>query len=188
MKKSVLLSVTIAGLLAGCGGDDRNVAAQQPYETVQEGSVAGVTTTIQGPGETLPPITGTNADTTTAFTLNPNAVPPAQSTMAAGAPSSSPGVPPYDPAPSYTPPPVQQAPRRETPSTPPPVRSAEREPAVTPPPATETTATTTPAEPERTDPPAETDTTVPQAEDDEPPPPPPTTTDTAAPPTTTDGR
>src|SRR5690349_12013829 len=78
MKSKLSSALMIAGMfLAACGGGGGGKARadQQAYETVQEGSAAGVTSTIQGPGETLPPITGTNADTTTAFALNPNAVP-----------------------------------------------------------------------------------------------------------------
>ena len=74
MKKSFLLSLASIALLVSCGGDRSEAAEQQAFETVQEGAVAGVTTSIGGPGESLPPITGTNADTTTAFTLDPKAV------------------------------------------------------------------------------------------------------------------
>src|SRR6185503_709579 len=86
MRTNKLIAVlTFAGFLAACGGSSAKRSQQQhEYEVVQEGSAAGVTSTIQGPGETLPPITGTNADTTTAFALNPNPVPPA-------APSPTPG-------------------------------------------------------------------------------------------------
>ena len=77
--KSIILAVLVLAT-AACGGRNsaRNAAQQQQYETVQEGSAVGVTSTIHGPGETLPPITDTNADTTTDFALDPNALPPAQ--------------------------------------------------------------------------------------------------------------
>lgn len=78
MKNKLMYPLIVAAFVA-CGGSDRSKTDQAAanYETVQEGSAAGVTSTIQGPGETVPPLTGTNADTTSAFTLNPNAVPPA---------------------------------------------------------------------------------------------------------------
>lgn len=72
--KTTLTLMTLAMLLGGCGGRDGQRASQQEqYPVVQEGSASGVTSTINGPGETLPPITGTNADTTTNFALNPTA-------------------------------------------------------------------------------------------------------------------
>src|SRR5688500_5529412 len=84
--KLIYPMVLVVFAAAGCGGRSsaRN-AAQQQYETVQEGSASGVTSTIQGPGETLPPITGTNADTTTAFALNPGVMPPAPALQPGGA-------------------------------------------------------------------------------------------------------
>jgi hypothetical protein len=90
-----MVLVLFAGACGGRGGA-QGAAAGQQYETVQEGSAAGVTSTIHGPGETLPPITGTNADTTTDFALNPN-VPPAG-------------------APAYTPPPASSMTQPYTPS------------------------------------------------------------------------
>jgi hypothetical protein len=90
--KLIYPAVLMVVFAVACGGDEgRNSASQAAYETVQEGSASGVTSTIHGPGETLPPITGTNADTTTAFTINPNAVPPAggaPATMAGTLPST----------------------------------------------------------------------------------------------------
>ena len=59
----LFLSMSALLLAAACGGNDGVARAdQQNYEIVQEGSANGVTSTIQGPGETLPPLTGTNAD------------------------------------------------------------------------------------------------------------------------------
>jgi hypothetical protein len=98
----------ISGLLlvlAACGRDGVRHGAQQQYETVQEGQAAGVTSTIQGPGETLPPMTATNADTTSAFTINPAlatgpATPPG--TLAGALPSrpyGGAGGPGYQPSP-----------------------------------------------------------------------------------------
>jgi hypothetical protein len=60
---------------ASCGRSGKMQRDQQQYDVVQEGSATGVTSTINAPGENPPPpmtsstITGTNVDTTTAFTL-----------------------------------------------------------------------------------------------------------------------
>jgi hypothetical protein len=172
-----MLSLTAVGLLAACGGDESNAVNQQAYETVQEGSVAGVTSTIQGPGEVVPALTNTSVDTTTAFALDPNVV--AQTPQQPGAfpPASSPS-PSFDPAPasSYRTPEPQPAPRDTQPArtaTQAP-REPEREP-VNPPPTS--TAAPEPREPEpepepQPEPPPTTTT------EEEPPPPPPTQTDT----------
>ena len=83
MKSKLIYPMVLAVSLAACGGRNGAKAAnQQSYETVQEGSAAGVTSTISGPGETLPPITGTNADTTTAFAMTPTVAPNATSASA----------------------------------------------------------------------------------------------------------
>lgn len=183
--RSLVLSLAALGLLAACGGGESSAANQQAYETVQEGSVAGVTSTIQGPGETLPPITNTNADTTTAFTLDPNAVPPVSPQTAGLPPATASGAAPsYDsaPAPTYRPPSSQPArepqpaPRAAT-QTP---REPEREP-VTPPQTS--TATPQPREPQPEPEPApepEPEEPAPPTTTNEepPPPPPPTQTDT----------
>lgn len=70
-RKSLILLVFA---LMACGRSNTMQRNQQPYDVVQEGSTQGVTSTINAPGETNPPvaeptITGTNVDTTTAFTL-----------------------------------------------------------------------------------------------------------------------
>ena len=89
MTNKVMCSLTFVVLGAvGCGGDDEARRGQTgAYEVVQEGAASGVTSTIQGPGETLPPVTATNVDTTTAFTIDPNAAasapPPVGGTLAA---------------------------------------------------------------------------------------------------------
>jgi hypothetical protein len=143
--RNKLIYPMVAVVLAACGGDgERSARSGQQYETVVEGSASGVTSTIAGPGETLPPITGTNADTTSAFTLSPNVVPqpvpgtggipaappyadaavapmtPMPNTSAA-APRTSAAVSQRQPERTYVPPPmtssarpVQQEPQRET--------------------------------------------------------------------------
>jgi hypothetical protein len=66
--------IPLAALLlavVSCGRDSAvKKSEQQQYDTVQEGAASGVASTIGGPGEAPPPMTGTNADTTTAFALN----------------------------------------------------------------------------------------------------------------------
>src|ERR1700680_1129887 len=87
--------ILLAVLLAACG--DRNSSVQkrqqQDYNVVPEGSATGVTSTINGPGDTTPPltsstITGTNVDTTTNFTL-PNTVTTATTTDQSGSIAST---------------------------------------------------------------------------------------------------
>ena len=113
---------------------------QQQYDVVQEGSAnGGVTSTINGPGETPPALTtstatGTNVDTTTAFTVPGTATattstaPPG--TIAGSLPDSSTGFPS-----GYTPRPKP----RPRPATPPPTTTATD--TATPPPPTDTTGT-----------------------------------------------
>jgi hypothetical protein len=74
MKTKLIFPLIFVGFWGvACGGDGaRRGNNQKAYETVAEGSAAGVTSTIHGPGEVLPPVTGTNADTTTAFSIDPN--------------------------------------------------------------------------------------------------------------------
>jgi hypothetical protein len=67
MNTKLMYGLLLVALSVSCGGRD-SARSQQQYETVEEGSAAGVTSTIHGPGETLPPITGTNADTTSGRT------------------------------------------------------------------------------------------------------------------------
>ena len=145
---SALLMVVMLAVACRRGSMTRN---QKNYETVEEGSANGVTSTIQGPGETLPPITNTSVDTTGAFTIDPNATVIATSS-----------APPYPtttyPTTTYQPtlPPTATPIRKEPP--PPTTTTAEPE-------KTETTETTEPAEE------AQTDTAATSTE--EPPPPPP---------------
>jgi hypothetical protein len=78
MKSKMAVLAAAALLVLGCRNNDKGMRrGDQNYDVVQEGSASGVTSTISGPGETPPPTasvpltgtTGTNADTTTAFTL-----------------------------------------------------------------------------------------------------------------------
>jgi hypothetical protein len=85
-KTSVFCSLAIALSLIACGGNDQvRKTDQAEYEVVQEGSAGGATSTGLTDGTSAPPMamTGTNADTTTAFNLptvsgapvDPNAAP-----------------------------------------------------------------------------------------------------------------
>jgi hypothetical protein len=183
MKSRLIYPIVVVVFAAACGGDgeDSKAVAGQQYETVQEGSAAGVTSSIAGPGETLPPITNTNADTTSAFALNPNVAPmspqpsgtvagtmppPSQPVYSGGSPAYIPPARTASPAPqrqTYVPPPMtsstrpapQQPPAQNT--APAPQQPAE-EPAEGPAPDTDTSATTAPP------PPAQTNTAPPPAE------------------------
>jgi len=68
------LASIVALALVACRGQDQPKRATPNYAVVSEGSADGVTSTINGPGEKPAPVTDTNADTTTNFTLpnNPN--------------------------------------------------------------------------------------------------------------------
>ncbi len=127
-------------LIAACNRESGTLTRdQKEYETVQEGSALGVTSTVVVPGEVLPPLTGTNADTTTAFTLPTTLIPPTDTQQ----PGTLAGTLPAPP-PAYVPPPVR------TPDPPP---NAASVPEVAPP-VTETTtpAPQQPTEPETTEP------------------------------------
>lgn len=157
-----LIYPLIATLLltgAACRGDRKSTASQQQFETVQEGSAAGVTSTIQGPGETIPPMTGTNADTTTSFALNPNVAPgqPAGGTIAGTMPAQ-PAYPSAVPTGTYLPQPIpaQRQPIVIQRSTPRPVEQQPQQP-VEPVPAQPTETVAEPAPP-----PSQTDTTMTQ--------------------------
>lgn len=86
-KNTILLAGVVLSL-ACRGSDSKAVRKDQQYDVVQEGQASGVTSTINGPGETASaaavPLTGTNADTTTNFAL------PADGAMT-GAPQGQPG-------------------------------------------------------------------------------------------------
>ena len=166
MRTNVITTALLIGCVvaAGCGrgGEKLSRNGQQQYETVQEGSASGVTSTIGGGTATTPPLTGTNADTTSAFTLDPNAASTTgASTSGVVAGTLPPPVPDYatstpSPTPSYTTEGGTPTPRRAAPS---PVRSSEprmtssRRPSPAPPArdasaaGTEPANTTTHAEP-----------------------------------------
>jgi hypothetical protein len=68
------LALIVAFAVLACRGQDQAKRSTPNYQVVSEGSASGVTSTINGPGEKPAPVTDTNADTTTNFTLpdNPN--------------------------------------------------------------------------------------------------------------------
>ena len=70
--RSLALIVVLA--LVACRGQNQAKRSTPNYAVVSEGSASGVTSTINGPGEKPAPVTDTNVDTTTNFTLpnNPN--------------------------------------------------------------------------------------------------------------------
>lgn len=77
--KSMLNIALVAALVSlGCHSKETLNREQKNYDVVQEGSTSGTSTTIGAPGEgsmaqTTPPITGTNADTTTNTVIGGNA-------------------------------------------------------------------------------------------------------------------
>jgi len=149
-RKIATLAATVL-LIFGCSRSGKVQRNQEQYQTVQEGSASGVTSTINGPGETTPPLTNTNVDTTTNFTLPTNPAPLGTDTALGSMASSMPTAPSY---PAGTPGmPPQSRPRTST--RPAPVTNA--------PVVTDTIGSTTPSMPtEHSAPPREqTDTSVP---------------------------
>ena len=69
--KTTLVSILVAEAIvfSACGGSDNVKRGQQQYDVVQEGATTA-TTTAASPV----PLTATNVDTTSNFTLDPNAV------------------------------------------------------------------------------------------------------------------
>src|SRR4051812_12785810 len=172
MKTGLAWVLALGVTVAACRGGKSVNRKDQKYDVVEEGSAAGVSSTISGPGETQPPsmstpLTATNADTTSNFALptttaqptaQPGAVPPNIGTPVSQYPAAY-------PAPATAPATTTRAPRP---------RPRPEEPAhTTAPIATDTvTVTQPPREHEQRQPPAHTDTQAP----------PPPQTDTEAPP------
>jgi hypothetical protein len=157
MKKSATIIVSVAVVFAiACRGEDAKLRRdQQEYDVVQEGAGGAVTSTLQAPGEVapplVPPMTGTNADTTTAFTL-----PTATDTTQSGPPGTIAGTfttgtfsdPRSRPNPRPVPPPQTPVPQPQPVPQPP----QTNEPAPQPIPPTNTTPTTTTQEPPEDEP------------------------------------
>lgn len=143
-------------LVFSCSRSGKMQRDQKQYDVVPEGSASGVTSTINGPGETTPPVTNTNADTTTNFTIPANPNPLGNDTAGTSEPITSTTA--TSPRPlrprAYTPPPRPQELRPEP--------ATDTTTATT---DTETTTTTTPApNPKK------------NSDEDQPSPPPPTDT------------
>jgi hypothetical protein len=97
MIRKIPTLAALALLVFGCSRSGKMQRDQKQYEVVQEGSASGVTSTINAPGETKPPLTDTNVDTTTAFTIPTNPNPMGNETagtvMSGSAPASAPVAP-----------------------------------------------------------------------------------------------
>lgn len=195
MIRKIVVVVSFVVLAVGCSKSSKMQRGQQQYQTVQEGSASGVTSTINGPGETPAPVTDTNIDTTTNFTLPTNPHPLGNSTAGTSVAGTIPSATTY-PATS----PVRRQPRTDTQgmvSAPAPIitdtigRPTPPMPKLrtTPQPETDTTTTST-TDPNTTTaaqtttssasepPPPTPKKSKPQDQEQPPPPPPPTTTDT----------
>jgi hypothetical protein len=107
----------LALLVFACSRSGKMQRDQKQYDVVPEGSASGVTSTINSPGETTPPVTDTNADTTTNFTI-PNPNPLGNDTAGTPAPITSTAA--TAPRPQrprlYTPPPRPQELRPDPPT------------------------------------------------------------------------
>jgi len=115
MHPNQFVSILLVLAAASCGRSGKIERNQQQYDAVQEGQAQGVTSTISGPGETPPPlttstVTGTNVDTTTAFTALPGTTATTSTqqpgTIASTLPDSTTGFPS-----GYTPPRPRPRPR-----------------------------------------------------------------------------
>lgn len=131
---SLVAMLGIVALSAGCGSREDGPARQtEQYQVIDEGSVSGVTSTIHAPGDLIPvkaptpEPTGTNIDTTTAFSILDSLIttaPPAEVDPAFPAPPSvppaaAPRVTPSSPRPPATPRPAPNpTPRPTRPPTP----------------------------------------------------------------------
>ena len=184
MKRTTVLTMLLAVSLAACRDRETEMKrGQQQYDVVEEGSAAGVTSTINPLNEQQPvataPMTNTAADTTTNFTL-PNTLPPMTTTDGSIAGTL--------PTPVYEPTPRPATPRPRTPepapapapmasSSQPPQQQQTREPentdTSTPPPATNT-ATATQTDTAATN--VEGEQKSEEKKNETPPPPPPTDT------------
>ena len=171
MTRRIVTFLLFAALASACGRSQSAQRKDQNYQVVQEGQASGVTSTINGPGETTPPMTNTGVDTTTNLTLLDNPAPlgtQGTSNIAGTLPTTT------TPAPAAAAPSV---PRMTPTTTLPPMTSAT--------PSAPMTTDTVPASqpkprPRKTAPPPQTDTTATQA------PPPTDTTATQPPPPPTD--
>jgi hypothetical protein len=189
MENRVKVALIAIVLAAACHrGGSTMQREQKQYQVVPEGQANGVSSTINAPGETAPPMTNTSADTTSNFTLAPNIDPtgtmppgtiagtlPATGPMTSASPQPMPQMPrPAAPPPRVAPQPAPRSQPQQQPQQPPQQQQPRPQPAPPPPPQTDTSTTTAP-------PPPQTDTTATEEQEpqqDPPPQPPPTQTDT----------
>ncbi|MEK6373769.1 MAG: hypothetical protein AABO58_13865 [Acidobacteriota bacterium] len=75
MTRQTAILLICAALAAGCHRTQTARRGSENYQVVEEGQASGVTSTINAPGETPPPLTDTAFDTTTNFTLPDNPAP-----------------------------------------------------------------------------------------------------------------
>jgi len=133
MIRKIPTLAALALLVFGCSRSGKMQRDQKQYDVVQEGSASGVTSTINAPGETKPPLTDTNVDTTTAFTIPTNPNPLGNDTAGTAMTSSVPAPAAAPVAPAWIP--ASRPPRPHVATQP---RPQELQPA----PATDTTMTT----------------------------------------------
>ena len=80
MRQKIATLAAIAFLVFGCSRSAKVQRKQQDYQSVQEGSASGVTSTINAPGETPAPMTTKNVVTTTTHTQTLNPAPNGKTT------------------------------------------------------------------------------------------------------------
>lgn len=196
--RSIALIAALA--LLACRGQDQAKRATPNYAVVSEGSADGVTSTINGPGEKPAPVTDTNADTTTNFTLPNNPNPLGNGTAGTSIAGTLPSAPSYPAGASTTPVRRVSQPRTDTSgmasssapividtigsTTPPMAREIRTKPrpssdadttTASSDTATTDTAATTPTEPETTSSAPKKKANAGKKPEDQPPPPPPST-------------
>ena len=135
MTRKTAILIICAALAAGCHRTQTAKRGTENYQVVEEGQASGVTSTINAPGETPPPLTDTAIDTTTNFTLPDNPAP--MGTLPPGNVAGT--LPTYTPYPSAPTP----APRPRPVAPPPPMASNTTAPETKPqqPPPTDTAVT-----------------------------------------------
>ncbi len=98
MKNHLAFALGIAIVIAACHRGSTSMQREQKnYDVVQEGQASGVSSTISAPGETPPPMSNTNADTTSNFTIAPNIDTTGTTNTAVPMPPMTSAVPPPSP-------------------------------------------------------------------------------------------
>lgn len=147
MTRQTAILLICAALAAGCHRTQTARRGNENYQVVEEGQASGVTSTINAPGETPPPLTDTAFDTTTNFTLPDNPAP-----LGTLPPNTVAGtLPTYTPPPRprpVAPPPMSSGTVQAQPQQPPPTDTAVTDEVLPP---TDTTASQPPPAEEKTD-------------------------------------